>query len=356
MNHLQVRLISFLASTLVSLASFSAKGQSYDLPFELDCKSSKSLHSGVAACSLPWGSLMKLKIKIPPTRGQLRVVDCDQVLTNGGNPDDFNMIIEASGFWLWQRRVIRLDNPPEFVFPLRNFNDCPIVVSVAGEKAGIQTGIILADHRFHEKPPQLHDYLKFSCAGPIQETSGGLAVCKGLEGSRFFVSLKQPEKEGTMFLVGTGCGITRTVNLAESNTAEIFLPSGSCVLDVGVVVRQMKLKTRFMLLGIERTIRKIDDPVMSQEGSNRRVYMPQGANLASTEIYFGNTVLWRSGIRMDSSYVIRPNADNGEPYRSQDKWPDGAIACNTAYAEDIDSVSGTCYDLRTMVEKPYTFK
>lgn len=347
----------YLLTTATALAlSFEASASKFDLPVQISCGEQGGFFHGAAVCSIPWGSPVRLKVKTPPTRGQLRVVDCDQVLTKDGNPDDFNMVIDKVGFWLWQRRVIRIDSPPEFVFPLRNFNDCPAVVSVAGQNAGVQSAIILIDHRFHTSKPTLHDYLTFSCSGPFEKTSGGLGVCKGLEGGRFSVKPTVPQPSGTMFLVGSSCGITRTMDLSKDKEAEVYLPNGSCILDVGMVVDQKKYKSRFLLIGEDRTARKIDSPIMIKERDGRRVYRPQGANMTSTEIYHEGGVLWRSGVRDQDSYTIDPDKDNAEPYKSKGIWPRGAIACHTAYAEDIDSIGGSCYDLNTLVEKPYFFR
>lgn len=78
--------------------------------------------------------------------------------------------------------------------------------------------------------------------------------------------------------------------------------------------------------------------------------------MVSTEIYLGQQTLWRSGVRKDESYVLRPGEDNGEAYKSSGKWPQDAVACHTAYTDVFDSMSGSCYDLNAMREVPYFFR
>lgn len=353
----------YLLAVFVLFFSCGVKASSYDLPFEVLCDDVLvSAQGGLICPTTAAGSRLSLKVKIPPTRGQLRVLDCEQELTADGNPDDFNTVIEKTGWWLWRKTVRKLDATPVFPLPIKDYTDCPVVISVTGEDAGVQTAALVLEPRAVTQSNVWRDFLHFSCDGDMRPTSKGVGFCRGFEGARVRVRLNEAPKSGKFFLVGTSCGINQVLDfdLIRSGPSplqvEFTMPEGICLLDAGLASEGKKTKSRVMLVGEDRGARKLDNPVMVLDGKDRRVYKPQGAKMVATEIYLGQQILWRSGVRKDESFVIRPGEDNGDAYKSSGKWPQDSVSCHTAYTDVFDSMSGSCYDLNTMREVPYFFR
>lgn len=367
------------ATAAALLTACGAQAISYDLPIDVSCGDGTISGVGAIICpSLPEG-VIRLKVKVPPTKGQMRILDCEQELTADGNPDDFNMQIEKKGWWLWRKTVRILDKTPEVWLPNKDYTDCPIIVSVTGEGAGVHTAAIVYE------PRKRHDFVNLECSGGEVHRNQGTGTCRTFEGARIRFSLT-PDAEmagkSHLFVVGTGCGINEKRSLENFTPIEIDMPRGLCIVDVGMVVdgarfireagvsftvpewppvrtltdKDLKLKSRFLLIGEDRSARKLDNPVMVREKDSVRVYKPQGATMVATEIYLKERVLWRSGVRKDESYVLRPSEDNGEQYRSSGKWPSGTVACHTAYTDKFNSMSTSCYDLNTLREMPYFFR
>lgn len=309
----------------------------FNLPFEVTCNSTTWAGQGGIICAQDKSQASVLKVKIPPTKGQLRVVDCDNDLTDNKRPNDFNTVTFKEGFWLWSRSVRRLDTTPLFSLPAKSRKDCAIAVSVYGDQAGLQMATII------QEPAPLDHIADLPCL----EASTGLYTCSGLEGARLTVASKTP---GTLLILGSGCGINIR---SETGVTVLKLPKGACVVDLALVTADSSKRARLLLLGRDRQKRELDTPLMVLDGANRRIIKPLGASMTATEIYLGDQVLWRSGVRADDSYKLDPSKDNADGLGN---WPQGSVGCHSAYSAEFNSFSGSCFDMNSGTELPYTFK
>lgn len=307
----------------------------FNLPVEVVCngKPLRGMGGVICAQAEPPSSL---KVKLPPTRGQLRVTDCDQDLTLDGNPDDFNTQIERQGWWIFARTVRVLSETPTFPLPRKSYDDCGLTVSVVGENTGVQTADVIFDTRVQGA------FAVMTCGGVVSKVDK-VGVCRALEGAR--LEFGTSEQKGTMVVIGSSCRVSSQIDLSARRSVALQVPEGRCVIDLGWVNGQVQQRSRVLVLGQSRESRELDNPLMVRDGDKRRVYKPIGASLTSTEIYQEDKVLWRSGSRDDDSYSFE---DKG--------WPPGSIACHTSYSQALQSISGSCYNLDSDKEVPYFFK
>jgi hypothetical protein len=327
----------FLMCLLIPAVAYAK----FNLPIEVICNGKPLQGWGAVICAQK-DPPTHLKVKIPPTKGQLRVTDCNSDLTSDGNPDDFNTQIERQGWWIFSRTVRVLSTTPLFSLPLRSYDDCGITASVAGEKTGVQTADVVFDSKMDG------DFVEMTCAN--KKTSvDRVALCQALEGAELTFTPKN--LQGTIIVIGTGCGVS--ARSEGSSPIKLRVPSGRCVIDLSWVNLDSSKRSRVLVIGHPRSDQELDNPLMVREGSKRRIFKPIGAAIMSTEIYSGDTILWRSGEREQDSYHIDPKEDNAS---GLEEWPKGAIACHTAYSRTLQSISGSCYTLDSDREIPYLFK
>lgn len=315
--------------TLLMLVPFMAFGASqgpFNLYTKVSCNGKEFFAQGGIICAQDPALASSMKIKIPPTRGQLRVTDCDKDLTVDGNPDDFNTVTYREGFWIFGREVRKLSNTPGFPLPAKNRKDCAIAAAVFGDEAGLQVAAIIQE-------PKTLDHIADL---PCQEASTGLYTCKGLAGSRLAV---KPLSAGTLIVLGSGCGI----NLRSTSSVDIVIPEGACVVSMSLVTAKQTLSSRMLLLGAAREKRELDSPIVLKDGDEVRVIKPLSATAMTSEVYQGETIIWRSGQKKDDSYKM-------------DMPANGTIMCHTAWSQELNSVSGICYNSGTFTEVPYQFR
>ena len=338
--------------SLVSVVATQAIAESYDLPIEASCGGRTTQSTGGFVCAYNKALTFTertLKVKIPPTRGQIRIIDCEQELTEDGNPDDFNHQIEKSGWWLWKKTVRVLSETPSFKLPLKDYKDCPVVISVAGEDAGVQVAAIVFEPKALYNPWNI-DY---RCGQTDATVNGSVGICKAFEGA--IVTFESNMKDREFHAIGTACGVNAE---SQNGRLQFAMPEGVCLVDMGRLSAdgETTWRTRFLFLGQDRAARKLDNPTMVFQRGGVRVYKPQGARIISSEIYLKDKIIWRSGSRNDDSYFLAPDKDNSGKYKESGKWPDGSIVCHTAYTNEFDSMSGSCYDIKSHREVPYFFR
>lgn len=329
----------FLAAIFVTTPAFAQK---FNLPVELQCEGKTVYARGAYICAQKEVPRF-LRVKIPPTKGQLRAVDCNEDLTDDKNPDDFNMKIERDGWWIFSRAVRVLDSTPRFNIPARSYNDCAIFVSVAGEKTGVQSALIVYDDRMSGT------FLEMVCGSQaVYAPVNKVASCQALEGAR--LAFRYKPKVGVGLAHASGCGLTQRLDLTKEQTFEVRVPPGHCEIDFAWVTADKSEKTRVLVVGDKRESRELDSPLMVKEGNGYRVYKPNSATIISTEVYDGERVVFRSGVRDNESYSLTPGSDGPNP------WPASGVACHTAYSDTLNSMSSVCYQVSTMRETPYVFK
>jgi hypothetical protein len=327
-----VVLVLFLFSSL-------AEAKSYDLAVQAMCNGKWEQANGVFVCNQKVLQQARIKLKIPPTRGQIRVVDCNKDLTADGNPDDFNTQIWRTGWWIFAKSVIVPSETPEIILPTTypSSNDCAIVASVIGIDSGAHDAVFL-----YQSDTSLVDIFDYSCAGDAYlKTVNGMGKCRALEGASLTIKITPPSDAGVLNIVGDLCGIKYKIPYQTNNEIiqTIQIPRDVCPLDVQIVTKDKDLRSRFILVGKDRKKIAIDNPLMIQDGGKKRVFLPTNATVMSSEIYYQDKVTWRSGPRKEDSYEIG-NADG--------------IVCHSAWS--LASFSGSCWDFKTNQEVPYYFK
>jgi len=211
---------------------------------------------------------------------------------------------------------------------------------VVGENTGTQTADVIFEGRMQGA------FTLMRCGGEFVRVDK-IGMCKALAGGE--LTFSSPEMKGTMFAIGSSCAIAEQADLSLGQTIKLQVPTGRCVIDLAWVNGSASQKSRVLILGQDREARELDNPLMVRDGGSRRIYKPIGANLTSTEIYQGERVVWRSGVRDQDSYTISSDKDGGP-------WGADYIACHTAYSQALQSISGSCYNLSSDKEVPYFFK
>lgn len=346
---------------LFSFITMSAMADvKYNLPMEINCLGKIIQVKGVAICAQP-NPPEYLKVKIPPSRGQLRVTDCNQDLTSDGNPDDFNTKLEKQGWWIFGRQVRIMNDTPMFPLPQRSYNDCAIVAAVSGEDTGVQAGLIIYDNRNYDSS----GFIEMSCAAsddfvPVTKA----ASCSGLNGAKLVFRVN-PKKvvAGGFLLVGSwdtryNCNLKEERKLTGDPALDLIstkIDTGPCILEVAWVKSASEVnKVRILTSGKAREDRELDNVLAVAEGDGVKVYKPNGASIVSSELYELGHVLWRSGPHAEDSYVLNPKEHNA---LNRKTWGVGTVLCHTAYSASFNSFSGTCYKADgTNQEIPYSFK
>lgn len=332
-----------------------------NLPTKFFCNGEWHYNLGGGICHDEEAFQAKVKIKIPPTKGQFRAVNCERELTKDGNPDDFNTAVWKTGWWLWQKTVILPSETPEVRFPLDRTDNCPISMSLAALKTGVQSSIV-----FYEKNKEVDGkdfnygyFADYSCAksdwvpmtGKNPGSSGvGVGFCRALTDATLKFRINKP---GITEVIGSQCEIIAKL---DSNTAgeiiTVKVPKDFCVIDLSNQNLEGFERARFFVIGVKRDKREIDSPTQFKDGDKRRVVKPIGTDFIHTEIYEDGKRVWSSGEREDNTYHLDPTIDNKSGYNT---WQPNTFACHTAYNAQYDSVSGSCYNLKTNEEVPYFF-
>jgi len=343
----------FLASILFS--SVGLAQSNFNLPTKFLCNGKWNHNLGGGICHDTLASSAKVKIKIPPTKGQFRAVNCERELTKDGNPDDFNTATWKSGWWLWQKTIILPSKTPEISFPLENQDNCPISMSLAAMKTGVQSAIVL-----YEKKKEYANFLDYSCANgewiPVgKEVPGasgnGTGFCRVLEKSSVRLRLNAT---GITEIVSSTCQLTAKDEDTKVGTIIRFeIPSGLCIIDVSNQTLAKYQRARIVVYGLRRDKREIDNPTQFADGTKKRVVRPIGTDFMHSEIYSNGVRVWSSGERTDDVYHLDPAVDNGEGLKA---YTASQVACHTAYSATYESVSGSCYNLMSNTEVPYMFE
>lgn len=323
-----------LSLAILSVFYYQSAFANYNLVYQTLCRDTQYF-SGASVCSS--GDSIDLKIKIPPVRGQLRVMDCNKDLTNSGTPNDFNTITWRTGFWLWQRKIIQLSNTPLITIKAPQKN-CPITVSVTGEETGTQNAVILNEPR-----DSFQDFSQLSCAGDeFKPTRQGLASCIGLSGANFKIKVS-PEPLTKYIVDVVGCGYQ------EKLTSQTFvgqLKDRACVMDTMITYMSEKnpviMKSRFLMVGRDRAMQELDKPIIVRDADKLRTFKPLGASIYSMEVYLNGQILWRSGPRTDETFWATEQPTNSK-------------LCVSAYSKS-GAFSGACFDSKSLVELPYEFQ
>lgn len=342
----QSLLLLFLAVVIPFLSSISFAQDNFDLPIKTKCNEQWTVSQGVFLCNQKQSQSLFLKIKIPPTKGSFRVVNCNRDLTNDGNPDDFDSQIWKEGWWIFSRTVRVFAETPQITVPVEETrkDDCPIVITQYADYAGGHSAVL-----YSAEDKRLADILEYSCAGrafiPTGGVSGaGMGSCRAITGAE--LQIRFIAKEPTVLILsGSKCHVFEKHELKaqEQSLSKIKVSKGVCPVTVEAKSLNSVQRSVFMVVGYPREEFSIDSPFLFAEGSKRRAVCPMTATMLSVEVYNGEKIIWRSG-RKESTFE----------FETKD-FPANSIACLTAYAEDSNSMSGSCFELGSMKELPYNF-
>lgn len=330
-----------LITLIFLLYSSLAFANSYNLPIQAQCNGQWNYAAGSFVCNQDANQTTQFKVKIPPTKGQIRVVNCNGDITADGNPDDFNTVTWKTGWWFWRRTHIIYAETPIITLPTNIANECAIVVSVTGENTGTQNAVLL-----YHTDPKLNDFMAYKCGeSDWLPTQKGVGSCHKLTGAIF--SVKIPVSEPSVVNL-KGCNLQKKIPVDKASNVieEVVIQQDSCVLDVQKVTTSKDERSRFLLIGKDRTLQELDSPTMIAEGTSRRVIKPLSASLILTEYYINNSITWRV-VKIDDNYLLKPDDDG---------WDANNITCHTAYFNTTGSISRSCYNMRTLQEVPQIFK
>lgn len=351
---------------LCALPAYGANflGAVYNLPFKAECQGQLHYTNGMFVCSTAKEFNPAVSVHLPPTKGRMRIRDCNRDLTEDGNPDDFNTLTWNTGWFIFSKKNTKYTGNPTIKVGLRTQidNDCPVFLSVVGENTGVQSGVL-----FLNINNKLENFAEYQCGpGPWSNMSkpttkgypnavseGGLGVCSAFEGARVSIRLPNSPKIGVLRLIGNSCGILKEYKFTEGwNDIFTFdLPQGPCVLNIQLITGDVKL-AKLYLLGNQITKSEIDSPTMIKDGTSLRVFKPLGASIVMTQIYdLNGNAVFRSGPRTEDNYKVDP----GNLGAGITKWASKLKVCHSAFSEESNSMGNICYDLDTMTIIPFTF-
>lgn len=194
---------------------------SFTLPIKVLCDGAWQIAFGASLCSTP---VEAIKVKIPPTQGIIRVMDCNRDLTKDGNPDEFNQQTWKEGWWIFSREKRVLTDTP--MIPLRNADpSCPIVVSLAESSSAAHSAVIA----WHDATqPGLFGSL--FCGGEPVEIVNGTAVCKARPGTKLRVNIAGNDAgKGKSIYNFAGCGVKAKRRVPdELAVVELSTPAKPC--------------------------------------------------------------------------------------------------------------------------------
>lgn len=321
----------------------------YNMPYKMKCAGEWHTVNGLIVCKEKALAYPKIKYKLPPVPGKLRVVDCERELTADGNPDDFNTVEWMQGWWIFARRIIRLTETPEVTLGFRNSNltNCPVVSSISGVGTGTQTGVMVFDIKSNRSKELLYrcgrqgDPHMFGDTTSLVVGDGensGIGACQVLSGNKIRVTWDRNLHPAVLNVAAISCGIADQKNYLKEDLPghDITVQHGICVYDMSLVTSSGTKKVRLVTLGDSGGRSELDNPVVvRQDGRKFRVVKPLGADIYNTEIYRGNRVIWRSEKRDSKSFHIDREDDV--------KWEEGDLICTTAYRDADGSMGKSCY-------------
>lgn len=313
---------------------------------------------GGLVCKQKAGLATSIKFKLPPTRGKFRAVNCDRELTDNGNPDDFNTILDSSGSLFWRKQWVRQDTTPIFTTkPLQpDDNDCPMAVSLSAEDTGIQKAVFM----YHIIPASGDDLtlkVKMKCASEWSDVDG-MGMCRALSGSQVNFKIPVIKDKAVINIVGAACDEFQKLVIKPEDVvkegglsyvpAAVDLRIGACPLQIqvktvgaGAIVEQ---NAKVLLIGHPRERDELDSPVITGDSKRINVAKPINAGVMALEVYRGGKIAWRSPKYTEDRFISGTDIDLKD-----------ATVCATAY-NTSSSMSYSCFDTKLLKEVPYGFE
>ena len=310
--------------------------------------------SGLFVCAQPEG-VGEVRVKLPPSRGQFRVLDCEQDLTPDGTPDDFNRNSAIRSFLFFRFARVFPNESFNFRFPrTASQNACPVVLSTAGEDSGTQKAIV-----DYFTPAGTTLEVRYACRGKTHSTytgspwsSGfGAGGCVTLEGAQAALQVSVPAPRGTLKVVSKACGLTaqQTFGPADLVFKDLrawvsfpwSVPEGLCPMSIEVTA-ETTTQAQIIFVGHSRDRAEIDTPRLVQDGDRRRIIAPLFSTAFDAHVLVGDKAIWRS------------QSESRNPAIPRD-LPTGAKICAAAWGRE-NSVSTACFEANNGKEVPYDFR
>lgn len=335
-----------------------------NIPFllflQVFCNNQWMQSRGAFVCQQAEPSIVRVKVKIPLTKGQFSARDCDGEITEDGNVDDFNTETVKEGVLWWARKRVIYSRTPEFQFKRGlQHNNCAVALGLAAEKAGVQQALIVVNTG---KVNPLH--IRYTCGQKNYSTleaspysnGPGTGACIAFSDAEFKSRVYVEEQFGILNIVSSSCLVAKKIVYGKGRiepeiddqgrkylTFNHRLKYGACPTTFELKDGMLPAKSaNILMIGNDRQGTGLDTPTLIKlsEGSYK-VIKPLTSTMVFVELYKNQDFVWRSDVKeLDFDF----SWDKSKP----------ALACVSAYSS-ANAMEGSCYELPSMKEVPYTF-
>lgn len=322
----------------------------FSLPILSTCGNASVFAMGALICTQPTQNA-SVKIKVPPTDGQFRAVDCQKDLTEDGTPDDFNFEKFRKGFWLWRKTLVKISETPSFSFSNPR-NNCPVIVSVASRDTGTQQAAI-----FFQSNLSLD--FQYECNGVTKESYltdpnrvGSFAgYCRSFVGTEHKVRVKPFNQRWVLNAVGPSCNFLFKASWDITGAKPEFtvpVKDGFCPISFELkelVNEKIQIKKGFFVSeGQPSSYKPIDSANFVKDDGQIKIIPPMFANLMWANAITSGQVVWQG------------DKNNGVIEVSSDRFLMNTKLCAASYSNELGSESFECVDPQSMKRVPYEFR
>jgi len=161
----------------------------YENLVQYECNGKWEQSIGVATCQYPEQSILRFKIKVPPTKGQVVVKSCLEHKEVDFHDDDSFVEME---------------------WPIDDYrHSCPIVMSVAGRDSGIQLFKFTPYIYTQDYPEMQLQFNYWNYQQGVRAADKGSASSQQPVSSRFYSSFTVDQARGGKYIVSSTCLINK---------------------------------------------------------------------------------------------------------------------------------------------------
>lgn len=322
----------------------------FTLPVLASCGSALTFAMGTLICTQPTEN-PSIKIKVPPTDGQFRAVDCQKDLTEDGTPDDFNFEKFRRGFWLWRKNLVKISETPAFAIGSVR-NNCPVIISLASRDTGTQQAAI-----FFQSGLSLD--FQYECNGIVRESYlkdpnrvGSFAgYCRSFVGTEHKVRVKPFNQRWVLNASGPSCNFLFKASWDKVGAKPEFtvpVKDGFCPIFFELkemVDDKIQIKKGFFVSeGQPSDYKPIDSANFVKDGDTIKIIPPMFANLMWADAINAGQIVWQG------------DKNNGVIEVNSGKFLMNTKLCASSYSNEFSSASFECIDPQSMKRVPYEFR
>lgn len=322
---------------------------------------------GAFICKQDLAEKNTIRLKMPLTKGQFSALDCNGVLTEDGNVDDFNTESIKEGFLWWSRKKVVVSKTPEFSFRRTyNHNDCSVNIAMAAENAGAQQAVL----QYETKSADVPLNITYTCASAKYSTINkespwshglGMGGCNALVDSEMKLKIFVLKDRGIVDVINQCItlgfekvvfGPNEKVHAETDENGNQFInyamriKDGICPMriDYSYLDQTVKVQTaKLLVVGNPRDGYGMDTPtVISVTKGHYKVIRPLTSTIVFAEAFDDTAIKWRSDVKT-SDFEF----DLDEKFKG--------TLCVSAYSKD-NAFEGACYTMPGLVETVFTFK